>query len=186
MVPLHVVHPERLQGRQFRGRFHTLGDHLRLGLPGELDQRGGQRPARRVGIDAAGQAEVQLDDVGMDRQHVPHARVTCACVVDGHAHAGLAKGRKAPVEQTVVVDQRMLGDLQHHAVRLQVVDVPVDAAADERLWRHVEAHMEISGDATQAIERGQDGVEFQAHTQADLARFGEPYVGRSLRLQPEA
>ena len=43
-----------------------------------------------------------------------------------------------------------------------------------------------SFDKSSIIERGQDGVEFQAHTQADLARFGEPYVGRSLRLQPEA
>ena len=57
---LHLFDTQPAQFRQFRFGFHALGDHLGAGDFRELDQGGGQRPARGVGVNITDQTDVCL------------------------------------------------------------------------------------------------------------------------------
>ena len=60
---------------------------------GELGERRGHRAAHRIAVEVAGEADVELDDVGAELEDVPQARIAGAGVVDGDAHAGVAQRR---------------------------------------------------------------------------------------------
>ncbi len=114
-----------------------------------------------------------------------HARVAGPRIVDRDAHTLPAQRRQPFAQHCVVFHVIVLGDFQHQPVRRQFVQVTGDLAADERLRRDVDRYVEVAGDVAQAVERGEDRVEFHPHAQADFARLVEPQVRWPWRVDVE-
>ena len=107
---------ELADGRQLGVGLQALGDDLRAGLVGEVDERGGQRPADGVGVDAAGEVAVELDDLGRQLEDVGERGEAGAGVVDRQARAGAAQAAERGAQALVVLDGEVLGQLDDEAL----------------------------------------------------------------------
>jgi hypothetical protein len=87
MEALTVWNAERLEGAELGGGFDSFGDDGCADLAGEGDEGRGERSAHRVGVDAAGDGDVEFDDVGLQAEDVSEAGEAGAGVVDGQADA---------------------------------------------------------------------------------------------------
>ena len=79
-----------------------------------------------------GQRLVELDDLGLQQQDVPHAREARAGVVDRDARAVLAKPGDAAADRPVVVDHHVLGEFEHETRADRIVDQVVELAREQQ------------------------------------------------------
>ena len=91
MEPLAVVDAESAQGVELRCGLDALGDDQRAGLGREADEGGDERSLDRVGVDVAGEPDVELDEVGRQLEDVAEAGEARTGVVDREAGAAFAE-----------------------------------------------------------------------------------------------
>src|SRR5690606_10195515 len=87
----------------------------RVGAVHEVDQCPTEGGAGRAGGDALGERDVELDDVRGELDDVLQAREPGAGVVDRDQGAGPTQAPQGLLEQVVVVDHGVLGDLDDQA-----------------------------------------------------------------------
>src|SRR4051794_920120 len=73
VVALAPRHAELVERPVFVGRLDTFGDEGRADLVAERDERGTQRALDGVSVDIARERDVELDDVGTQREDVAEA-----------------------------------------------------------------------------------------------------------------
>lgn len=71
-----------------------FGKDRRPGLGRERDEGGRERTLRDVGVDVAGERDVELDDVRVEQKDVAETREPGPRVVDGEPAAGRPEGRE--------------------------------------------------------------------------------------------
>ena len=94
----------------------ALGHDAGADLGREGDEGGGEGTAFGVPVDAAGQRDVELDDVGVQADDVAKAGKPGAGIVDGQLDAALAQGSHGRVQRVVVLDGGVLGHLDHDSL----------------------------------------------------------------------
>ena len=92
------------------------GDQFCARLAGEPDESGGDRPVRGLRVDAADDADVELDDVGRELEDVPQAREARTRVIHRDPDAGSAKHVQRSAEARVVARRCMFRELDHDAL----------------------------------------------------------------------
>jgi hypothetical protein len=113
VVALPVFDSERVEGVEFGLRFDAFREEDSADFVAEGHERGDERASYRVDVDAAGEAEVEFDDVGSQVEDVAQAREAGAGIVDGAADAGRAVTVERLVECSVVVDVGVFGDFDN-------------------------------------------------------------------------
>ncbi len=100
-----------MDGRALRLGLNALGDHDRAGQGGEVDETGHQRLTGDVGIDAADETRIDLDDVGPKVDEVLEVRDPGPGIVDRQADIRSEPAQRR-VEWRVVVDHHVLRHLE--------------------------------------------------------------------------
>ena len=95
MVSLSPRDAEGTEHRELLGGLDALGQQDCADRVGEPHQRGRQRVARRVGVDAVRELEVELEDVGAEMEDVLEARVAGTGIVDRDRARRGRGGRRA-------------------------------------------------------------------------------------------
>ena len=80
-------------------------------MAAESDHGGYKRSPRRVGVDVPNQADVELDDVRLQSEHVTEAGEAGAHVIDRQPHALQPRRLERQAYAAVVVDARVLRKL---------------------------------------------------------------------------
>ena len=112
---LPVAHAELRELLHLGGALDPLGHDRGVDLLGERDQPGGEGLPRALALDPVDQRPVELDELGLEPEDVTQAREARAGVVDREAHAELAQRVERLVQALVVLDPRVLGDLDDDA-----------------------------------------------------------------------
>jgi len=94
VVPLHFVDADGAQRCEFGLGFDALRDDAAADFVRKRDQAFGESALTRVAVYVARQAHVELDDVRLQIQDVPHASEAGTSVVDGKKGASCAEGFK--------------------------------------------------------------------------------------------
>jgi len=84
---LRRSHAQLAQCVQLASGFHSLGNDVGADFVSERNQGGGKRASFAILVDRSREAHVQLDEVGLDTQDVPHAGVAGAGIIDGYFYA---------------------------------------------------------------------------------------------------
>ena len=95
-------------------RLDALGDDLSADVGCEPDQRRCRSTPRLIARDRADQGDVELDELGGESEDAPQAGEASARIVDGQAHPPCPELADPFLEDVVVLDRRMLGDLDDH------------------------------------------------------------------------
>ena len=105
---------ETLQGAQLALGLNPFGhDGGVVGVEPEGEHGGAEGPPRRVGVDAPGERNVELDDVGPEIENVAEARESRSGIVDGESEAVRSHFRDGLTEEVVIVDAGVFCQLQH-------------------------------------------------------------------------
>ena len=85
VVSLTHSNIELSQCVKFEGSFDAFGYNSGADVVGEPNERAGQCSSRWVGVDAAGEVDVEFDDVGAEPKDVTQAGVPGSGVIDRDA-----------------------------------------------------------------------------------------------------
>src|SRR5205823_13979593 len=105
-VALAPTHAEALQDRQLLRRLDALSNERRSDLVCERDQGRRQCPADGVVVDAVGEGQVELDDVGAQSEDVTEAGEARAGVIDRQPRTAGSYRYERIREAAVVTDGR--------------------------------------------------------------------------------
>ena len=152
-------------------------------VSGEPHQRGRQRVSCRVGVDAVGEVEVELEDVGAELEDVLETRVAGTGVVHRDAHAAGAEDVERGHERGVVVEAGVLGQLEHDALAGDGCQARFEGAARRGRGRRVDRKELLGPELGKLLERAIDGGQFELDTEPDVGGFGEPFVRWLLRVR---
>ena len=151
---------------------------------GEADQRLDQRHPHRVGVDGAGQLQVELDDVGADPHDLLEPGVAGAGVVDRDPGAALAELRQRVREQAVADVDLVLGELDDHVGEVVGEDA-LDGLGGERRRADVDGDVR-SRRASERSQRGLDRGGLELGAEPAGVGLREPGRGRAVRRVREA
>src|SRR4051812_22988681 len=117
-------------------------------------------------VDALGERDVELDPLWADLEDVPEAGVAGAEVVDGHLATRLAQGTQPGGESFVVVDVKVLGELDGDAVRVltEALEEPV---GEDRRGRGVDAEAYVVRQLCQGLGGGPHREQLQRDSEPD-------------------
>jgi hypothetical protein len=110
------------QRGDLEGCLDAFGDDGCAGLGGEGDESRGEGPAYGVGVDALGECDIELEDVGADTDQVLQAGVTGAGVVHGDADTSLPVPVQSTEQAVVIGDATVLGEFKHDVLGRQTVE----------------------------------------------------------------
>ena len=98
----------------------------------ELRERAYECRQHGVVADAVDEAAVDLDDVRGGQDDVPQRREAGPDVVDGQPHPALAQRLQHLAERRVVLDRRVLGQLQQDPLERQPSQQPAALGREQR------------------------------------------------------
>ena len=163
----------------------ALGDDTRAGLAGEGDDGGDEAATDRVAVDAADDADVELDELGGELEDVDEARVAGTGVVDGEACPGGAQAGERAAQAGIVVDLDVLGQLDHHATGLDRLEDGGDLLVGERLAVEVDGEEGTGGNVGHGGEGAAGSLELQLDPLMGGPGLGEPDVRGAMGLHRE-
>ena len=159
------------------GVLDPLGDHLRAAVLRDVLDRAQELQLHRVARDPGNEVLVGLDVLGLELGPEAQAREALAQVVDRHAESHRSVEHQRLVDEAEIHGRVVLGELDHHASRLQVEGAHEAACA---LLLETALHDELRGDVEEeaavearARERPQDLL--NAH---HVELEGEPGLAR--------
>ncbi len=180
-------HPQRSQPRQLGAELDSLGDEEAADLVGVPAERLDQGGAVVVGVDAADQRAVELHVVGGEHGDLAQPGVAGADVVDGDPHPVRAQRRDRVAGLEVVLDQRLLGDLDHQPVevaaerRRGLAQQLVGGAVEHRRQREVDGQPGPRRPPREQLQRLAQAGPLQLLTLAQLFGQGEPLLRAAVR-----
>jgi len=164
--------PERIVGQ---GREREIG----------VVERRRERVDSGIVFDPAGEAEVQLDDLGRQTKDVAQAGEPRSDVVDGDSGAEGAELTESFDERGVVLDGLVLGELDDQPLGKRCSELEeLRRHGDDR--RDVDRERGLRRDPVDVAERFRDRGELEHLRHPDLARRREPVAGRPGRRVGEA
>ena len=122
---------------------------------------------------------------GRMQQRVPKAREPCAGVVDRDAEPALPERVERVLEDRVLLDRLVLGDLQHDP-RGMFADRRREVGRHRGSVRAVDGQVRVVGKGRQRAERVADRQELQLDAQLVFHGLGEPLVRWTERERVEA
>jgi hypothetical protein len=111
-----------LEGGQLGVLLDPLGADLGAETERERDESCGERVSHRIAIDARGEAAIELDEVRTKMKDVLEAREARSGVVDGKTDPAAAQSGDGALDVVIVVDLRVLGELDNQAVPRHLVE----------------------------------------------------------------
>jgi len=143
-VALSLLHTQLPKRRQILCRFDTLSHQLCPGPVAKLDEGCCQRCPSSVPTQVAGDADVQLDVVGPQVQHVPETGVASSGIVNGYSHPSVPQWDKRAEESCIVLYGLVLRDFDDDALGLDAVErVRQNTSPDQGAGRHIDANRQI-------------------------------------------
>ena len=172
-VTLYQVDTDGAKGVELLAGFDTFGERRDAALPGESHETTQHGQLVGVAMGLVHKAAIDLDVLGMELDHVRHARVARADVVDGQ-HRRRGGPRLQPTAELVVVRYRfVLGDLDHSW--RQSVQYLVKSGIEQRAWAQVDEEADVFGRRALVAGRLQAG-QFEFRTNAEIGGVREPLV----------
>src|SRR3989441_8068614 len=113
---LAVVDTERSDQFEILVAGNALGHDGSSDAAGEPDERRCERLAGRIARDLLREAQIELHDVGSQPEDVAEVRKTGADVVDREPRTAFPQRRERNAQGVVVVDLRVLRDLDHDSL----------------------------------------------------------------------
>ena len=183
---LSVAHAEVGERLDLPRALDALGDDRGVDLLGERDQACRQRLAGAVGLDAVDQRPVELDELRLEPEDVAQAGEPGARIVDRDARAELAYGLERLAQALIVVDARVLGDLDDDARAVAAGDQTQEPRRGERRRRDVDREVDVRRQRRQRGQRRADGGELQFPQEPDFVGLREPPHRSARRRAAEA
>jgi len=120
-VALHEIDTHVGEHPQLVFQLDAFGDHFASGGFGDFQDRVDELSLDPVLVNAVDEVAVDLHVVRAQFRPHPQARVTCTQIVQSDREAHRAVMTQGRVEQLEVFGGRLLGQLDHHALRLYAV-----------------------------------------------------------------
>ncbi len=168
-------------------QFDAFGDHLRARHLGHLQDRLDEFALHRIPMDAVDEVAVDLHVVRAQLGPQAQAGITGAEVVQGDREAHRAVVMQGVVQQLVIVDRRLLGQLDHHLARrdaeaLQQLERASGLVRrlEQRLGRYVEEQLALELQVAKTLAGGPARELLKFAEAAGVAGHGEQ---RQRRMQ---
>ena len=145
---LSCSHAEAAEGLELPGGFYPFGDDLHLDLVRVGAESCDQDALVLVGVDAADEAPIELQQVGRELDDVRESGEPLPDVVDRQPAAQRTKFGEMRVRLLVVHDRRALRELDHHALCRDRTHELGQAGFAERLGRDVHREYTPAGMAS--------------------------------------
>ena len=142
---------ELYQQAYAEGKLNVFGLNT-IAIEAEGEHRRPQGPTRRIAVDAPGKPDVELDDVGMEIEDVPEARVARPGVVDCESHPVRPELVGGFLEQLVVIDAVMFGQLEDDSFGRSLCDESTKLRGHHCVGRSVERQIQARGELPQLTE----------------------------------
>ena len=175
-VSLACIDSQLHQAVELRLGLHPFGDHHRVDLSCDLEDAACQTTSRGVGIDRAGDRDVDLQDIGTDLENVREAREACTDVIDREPPPDATELVDSVHQLVVVGDSGVLGQLHHDPVGPDGSQQASKFLGRKQLGRRVHRHVGVLGELAELRESGSHGFELQLDTESDLVCIREPQV----------
>ena len=172
-IALAAIHAQFAHHCAFGCGLDPLRHHLAAGFARELHHRCGNRAAGRVAVDIAGDGHVDLDDIGLEIEHVAQAGIAGADIVDGDARMRAQRIERGG-EGIIILHILRLGHLDHQIGRTMGLKRAQQFTGQDGARAGIDGGIEALRQLCQRFQRAGHCGHFQLGAQADQLGILEP------------
>ncbi len=145
----------------------------------QLHQRCRHRLACRIGFNPARQHHVHFEDIGLQIDDMPQARIAGPDIVDSDLGEGFQRG-DFPRQHVEIVDLAVFGNFHDEVLDLDRFEQFAQHPRSHRRRRDVDGGVDAVRNVSQRIERAAHGGHFQFLAQTHQFGIVEPGIGAAL------